>query len=110
MYEEEIRDRAYYKQLNYEGDLAQQINRIAGYRSARDWGHYEVSVDTLAIMLPSDMRQNAFKYKKDNGIKIDCSENGILKYDEYWAYCNVLLEKGNLIFKIGKGPSEFGTM
>jgi len=107
--EDIIRDRQYYKTLNYEAVLASQLNRIAGFASTRDWASYESSVDALMYMLPMDMRKKALKYKQDNNIKRGYSDDEVQEYYKLWAYCNELLEKGDLIFKFGKGPSEFGT-
>ena len=107
---EEIRDRQYYKQLDYEGALVSQINRIAIAVSENNKPQIIFAVTALTHMLPLDMRSKAFSYIKDKNIINDTSNNGIDKWLNLWAYCEELLEKGDLIFKIGKGPSEFGTM
>lgn len=108
-----IRDRKYYEQLNYEAALTGQINRIARFRSESMLKDYINGVETLRMMLPSDMRTKVAKYKQKNGITNPnggISHDLVQKYDELWMYCNELLEKGDLIFKIGKGASEYGTM
>lgn len=107
---EEIRDRQYYKQLNYENTLAAQINRIAAAVSENNKPNIVYTVTALAYMLPMDMRKKTFTYMKDKNIIYDTSNDGIKKWLDLWGYCEELLEKGDLIFKIGKGPSEFGTM
>jgi len=107
---EEIRERLYYKQLNYEGALVEQINRIAKNVSENNKPSAVYSITALVRMLPTDMRKKAFKYMKENKIDYDTSNGGLTKWLDLWSYCEELLEDGDLIFKLGRGPSEFGTM
>lgn len=107
---EEITDRQYYKQVNYENVLSAQLNRIADFYTKRNYGCFVSGIDALVIMMPSDMRERALKFKLEHKIHPGQSEINIRMYTELWMYCNQLLEEGNLIFKIGKGPSEFGQM
>jgi len=107
---EEVRDRQYYKQVNYENVLSAQLNRIADFYTKRNFGCFVSGVDALVIMIPSDMRNKALAFKKEHSISQGQSESNIELYTELWMYCNQLLEEGDLIFKIGKGPSEFGVM
>jgi len=107
---EEITDRQYYKQVNYENVLSAQLNRIADFYTKRNFGGFVSGVDALVIMMPSDMRKKALDFKKDHSITQGQSESNVKVYCDLWMYCNQLLEEGNLIFKIGKGPSEFGQM
>jgi len=109
-YEKEIRDRQYYEQLNYENILSAQINRIAIAVSANNKPNIIYTIKALVHMLPRDMRTDTFIFMEKNKIIFDTTNEGIKKWMELWAYCEELLEKGGLIFKIGKGPSEFGVM
>ena len=107
---EEIRGQQYYKQLNYEGALVEQINRIAKHVSESNKPNIVYSITALVHMLPHDMREKAFLFMKERNIDYNTSNDGINKWLELWAYCGTLLEEANLIFKIGKGPSEFGVV
>lgn len=92
----------YYRIINYENILANQINRIAERRSNKEIEKYEESVDTLIFMLPLKIRKDALKYKKDHDIKYGISATDKAKYDDLWQYVNELMEnsKPSLIFKI----------
>jgi len=89
----------YQKPLKYEEVLTIQLNRIAGFRSNRNWENYEDSIITLGFMLPLELRKLIINYQCDNEINnIDTSRNGIKKYDMLWMYINKLLQEENLIF------------
>lgn len=107
---EVIRDRQYYEQLNYENILSAQINRIAVAVSENNKPNIIYTVKAFVYMLPKDIKNHAFIFMEKNNIIFDTTKEGIKKWMELWSYCEELLEKSGLIFKIGKGPSEFGVM
>jgi len=93
----EIQNRFQHK-LDYENIILQQMGRIAQHRSNKDLIHYQASIDTLVIMLPSVLREKVFEYKEDEGIGFSINTEGKTKYDLLWEYINKLLEENNLIF------------
>lgn len=89
----------YQKPVDYEIILGQQMSRISQFRSNKDIEMYEESVDTLLLMLPKKLRDQAIKYKRDNNIEYNVANNGKKKYDDLWVFINDLLEEANIIFK-----------
>ena len=107
---EEFRGSVYYKQLNYEAKLAEQIGRISISYTEGAKPTFIRAVLALVYMLPSARRKNTINYININKIFYDTSESGIKKWLDVWSFCNDQLEEAKLIFREGKGPSEFGTM
>jgi len=97
-----MKDSRYQNIINYENLLGQQINRIAEARTSKHHETYQEAIDTLVFMLPEDMRQDALRFKDEHDIKYEMSNEGKMKYDKLWRHCNILLEKGNLIFKVAR--------
>jgi len=87
----------YRKPLDYEKLLLDQISSISHYRNERKYQNYIVSIETLIIMLPNELRKTVMVYKKDNEIVYSLGNKD--KYDNLWLYINQLLEENNIIFK-----------
>lgn len=95
--EYEIRSK-FQQKIDYETVLLQQMGRIAQHRSSGDLKQYESSIDTLVLMLPSEVRNKAIVFKKENDISYKIELVGKKKYDILWEYINQLLEDNNLIY------------
>lgn len=93
----EIRSK-FQQKIDYENVLLQQMGRIAQFRSSDSLKSYEISIETLLLMLPGNLRDEAKKFKKDNGIDRNISNVGKERYDSLWEFINGLLEKNNLIY------------
>jgi len=93
----EVQNRFQHK-LDYENIILQQMGRIAQHRSNKDLIHYQASIDTLVIMLPSILRDKVLEYKEAEGIGFSIKTEGKIKYDLLWEFINKLLEENNLIF------------
>jgi len=93
------REEAYRQQIEYETLLNQQIGRIAQFRSNKQWEEYEESIETLILMLPAKLREDANKFKEENKIEYDLSLAGRKRYDNLWRFCNRIMEESNLSFK-----------
>jgi len=107
----EIRSDVYYKQMNYEAALTSQENRIAMAVSSRDKPGIIWGITALAHMLPKERRKKTMDYIKKNKIEYSNATNdGIDKWMMVWDFCNDQLQDANLIFREGKGPSEFGNL
>lgn len=97
---------AYKQQLDYEGVLNKQINRICFYR-ADNIGMYIRSIDALIMVLMEDIRHQVYVKKKELKItemlegSYGVPPNVIIAYDTLFIYINKLLEDNNLIFKKG---------
>jgi len=107
---EEFRGSVYYKQLNYEAKLAEQIGRISISYTDGAKPTFIRAVTALVYMLPSARRSNTLKYINENNIVYDTTDKGIKKWLDVWSFCNNQLEEAKLILREGKGPSEFGVM
>ena len=107
-----IQDDRYYKQLNYEAAIAQQINRVADAVSKHDVTGMTHTITTLAHMLPTERRKKALTLMEKTGLSYTIvNPNDVInKWLELWDYCTDQLKEANLIFREGKGPGEFGTM
>jgi len=84
--------------IDYESILLQQIGRIAQFSSVNDLENYERSIDTLLLMLPRQLRDNAKQFKKDNDITFSRSDLGKKNYDKLLEHISILLEENNLIY------------
>jgi hypothetical protein len=108
---EEIRGDRYYKQMNYEGALVSQVNRISDAVSRYNKQGIIHGIISLTYMLPKKRREKALAYIKDKGLTIHSTSNEQI---ELWmsvlAFCNDQLQESNLIFREGKGPSEYGVL
>jgi hypothetical protein len=97
-------------ELNYELILGKQINRVALFRDI-NIKQYASSIDTLIIMLPEELRNNARKMQTKLGIEPSnydgMNSEKLKKWDELWTFINLDLEDHNLIFKTS--TFEVGT-
>jgi hypothetical protein len=89
--------------INQEAILAAHLTHMAVYRDA-DPNQYISSIETLIILCPRKIRNEAMMKQKNMGLKRGGYLNPSDKlqlYDDLWIYTNELLEKNNLIFKTG---------
>ena len=93
----EIRSK-FQQKIDYESVLLQQMGRIAQFRSSDSLKSYEISIETLLLMLPKSLREQAQEYREKEGISRSISNAGKHKYDLLWEYINELLEENNLIY------------
>jgi len=89
-------------ELNYELILGKQINRVAMYRDV-NIKQYASSIDTLIIMLPGELRNNARKMQSklliEKGSYDGMNTERLKQWDELWTFINGDLEDHDLIFK-----------
>ncbi len=103
MTDEYYAEEGYRGQLDAEGLLLMQMNRIAMYRDS-DIKRYCSSIETLIIISPRKVREKALIKIKELGLmrgnySTVTMEKQIL-YDDLWIYVNELLEtKEKMIWK-----------
>lgn len=92
------RQSKFQQKLDYESIIIQQMGRIAQFRSSDSLKSYEISIETLILMLPDNLRVEAKEFMKEKGIDRNISNVGKQNYDDLWEFVNRLLEENNLIY------------
>lgn len=90
--------RIYRQPLNYEnGVILQKIREISLWRDT-NIKSYESGVQTLALLLPQDLRKAALSFFRNDTIREDLTMDGKKDFDDYLVYILQLLEDNNICF------------
>ena len=90
--------RIYRQPLNYEnGILLQKIREISMWRDTNIKA-YESGVQTLALLLPKELRKEALGFFSNNTVREDLTMDGKKDFDDYLVYILELLEDHNICF------------
>lgn len=90
--------RIYRQPLNYEnGVILQKIREISLWRDI-NIKSYESGVQTLALLLPQDLRKAALSFFRNDTIREDLTMDGKKDFDDYLVYILQLLEDNNICF------------
>lgn len=90
--------RVYRQSLNYEnGVLLSKIRDISLWRDT-DIKAYESGVNTLSLLLPEQLRQQALKFWEHGTIHEDLTMDGKKNFDDMFVYILKLLEDHNICF------------
>jgi len=88
--------------LNYEMILSGHLANIARYRDLNP-RTYASSIETLILMCPTELREEAQKYRQElqigNCRYTNLTPDTIRLYDKLWEYINRMLQENNLIFR-----------
>lgn len=103
MTDEYYTEEGYRGQLDAEGLLIMQMNRISMYRDS-DIKRYCSSIETLIIISPKKVREKALTKIRELGLQRGryqtITEERLVLYDDLWIYVNELLEtKEKMIWK-----------
>jgi hypothetical protein len=90
------------KQLDSEGLLAMQLNRVAIYRD-KNIRQYCSSIETLMLICPRKIRNKTIEHLKElqliRGKYGSITEEKLVIYDDLLVFINELLEKHKMIWK-----------
>jgi len=90
--------RIYRQPLNYEnGVILQKIREVSLWRDT-DIKAYESGVQTLALLLPKDLRSDALKFFNGETVREDLTRDGKKDFDDYLVYILEILEDNNICF------------
>lgn len=103
MSDEFYTEEGYRGQLDAEGLLLMQMNRIAMYRDS-DIKRYCSGIETIIIISPRKVREKAFTKLSELGLRRGdyntVTMDKLILYDDLWIYVNELLEtKEKMIWK-----------
>jgi len=90
--------RVYRQPLNYEnGVILKKITDISLWRDTNIKA-YESGVQTLAMLLPKELRDQAFTFWNKGTAMEDLTMDGKKDFDDYFVYILKLLEDNNICF------------
>lgn len=90
--------RIFRQPLNYEnGVILKKIIDISLWRDT-DLKAYESGVQTLALLLPKDLRKQALVFWNNDTVKEDLTMDGKKDFDDYFVHILELLEDHNIAF------------
>ena len=95
---EEQSRRVYRQPLNYENGVILPLIRDICISRRTDPKMYQIDVQTLSIVLPKQLRGQAFEYFKDNTVKEDLTMDGKKEFDKYFVLILESLEDNNICF------------
>lgn len=90
--------RVRYQALNYENGVILPLIRDICINRRCDPKSYQVDIETLAMMLPKDLRKEAFNFFKDKTLCDDLSKEAKKEFDDYLVYQLELLETNGIAF------------
>lgn len=90
--------KVYRQPIDYENGVILQKIREASHWRDTDIKAYESSVQTLALLLPKELRKQALLFFNDDTIREDLTMDGKKDFDDYLVYILTLLEDHNICF------------
>lgn len=96
---DETESRRIFRQpLNYENGVLLPLIRDIAYWRVADIKSYESGIQTLMILLPSDLRVNVFDFWNHGSTHEDLTKDGKKDFDDLFIHILKLLEDNNICF------------
>ena len=96
--EDRTNKRVYRQPLNYENGIILPLIRDCCVARSIDPKAYQIDVQTLAMILPKDLRKNAFKFWNKGTIFEDLTGDGKKDTNDYFVFILEQLEDHNICF------------
>lgn len=90
--------RIYRQPINYENGIILPLIRDCCMTRAGNPKAFQSNVQSLALILPKDLRKMAFKFWQDDTTRQDLTMDGKKDFDDYFVYILQLLEDASICF------------
>lgn len=98
MNEDRESKRIYRQPLNYENGVILPLIRDIAYWRVTNPKAFQAGVQTLSLILPSELRSDALNFNKGETLREDLTGDGKRNMDDYFVFILKMLEDHNICF------------
>jgi len=88
----------YRQPINYENGIILPLIRDCCTARASNPKACQINIQTLAMILPKELRKQAFEFFNNDTIREDLTGDGKKDFDDYFVYILELLEDNSICF------------